>query len=72
MKIREILLEKANQVPEFREKLLNTSSKITIVEATPDLFWGSGLMTKEQVMNTKPEAWPGENKLGVLLMSLAK
>ena len=48
-----------------KETLL--SSALTLVEATGDLFWGSGL----NVQHTKEclqEYWPGQNNMGLVLM----
>ncbi len=50
-----------------RDKLLN--SRLTIVEATGDPFWGSGLNI-QQTLDCLPEFWPGENNLGKILMQL--
>ncbi len=45
-----------------------------IVEAVPsgrDLLWGSS-MNREGTLQTDPKYWPGKNKLGQILMELAK
>ena len=44
-------------------------SHLTIVEATGDPFWGSGLNI-QQTLDCLPDYWPGENKLGEILMDL--
>ncbi len=49
------------------ERLL--SSKISIVEATADHFWGMGL-TLEQMVQCVPKFWPGQNKMGQILADL--
>ena len=50
-----------------KDKLLD--SRLTIVEATGDPFWGSGLNI-QQTLDCLPEFWPGENNLGKILMQL--
>ncbi len=44
-------------------------SCLTIVEATGDPYWGSGLNI-QQTLDCLPDYWPGENKLGEILMDL--
>lgn len=57
---------KFSQNPTLREYLLATGDSV-LVEASPwDKIWGCGI--KGDVSN--PVAWPGENKLGFLLMKL--
>lgn len=64
----DIIVEKTKQVPEFKEELL--SSKRTIVEAVRgDFYWSSGL-NKTDTLNTKLKYWPGENKMGSILMKI--
>ena len=61
----DILLAKARCVPAFRQALSDSGSS-TIVEATNNIFWGSGLndyLTK----TTKPTFYRGENALGYVL-----
>ena len=53
--------------PHARDKLL--TSKMTIVEATGDPFWGSGLNI-QQTLDCLPDFWPGDNNLGKTLMQL--
>lgn len=64
-KMKEILSNKASQVPEFTNKLLDTKDDI-IVESTTDRFWGSGL-DKMDTVYTKRRFWPGRNNLGSIL-----
>jgi ribA/ribD-fused uncharacterized protein len=58
---------KVKQCPEFQQALLD--SKQFIAEATPDLFWGTGL-NAELSMQTLPRYWPGRNMLGKIMMSV--
>ncbi len=58
---------KFTSYPHVREKLL--SSKLTIVEATGDPFWGSGLNI-QQTLDCLLDYWPGQNNLGKILIDL--
>lgn len=67
--MKEILCEKAKQVPEFKAKLLD-SKPLNMVEAVPgDYFWSCGL-NKQDTLYTRKRNWPGKNTLGSLLMDL--
>lgn len=68
--MKEILAAKAQQVPEFHDKLLDTDDNI-LVEATFDRFWGSGL-DKVDTVYTKRRFWPGKNHLGSILEDIRK
>lgn len=59
---------KALQCTEFKEALIESGNNI-LVEATSDIFWGAG-MDPYTVSITKQTYWPGENRLGDLLMKL--
>ncbi len=50
-----------------REKLLQ--SKLIIVEAMGDPYWGSGLNI-QQTLDCLPEFWPRDNNLGKILIDL--
>ena len=66
--MRSVLELKFHTCKEFREKLKNSQDKI-LVEATNNLFWGSGLPPKATA--TQPcDAWPGSNRLGQVLMEM--
>ena len=67
-KMAEILRCKAEQVPEFAGKLLDTEEKL-LVSAKPDRLWGSGL-NPEDTLHTKKNFRPGKNRLGKLLKKL--
>ena len=67
-KMKEVLNNKASQVPEFTQKLLDTKDDI-IVKSTTDRFWGSGL-DKMDTIHTKRRFWPGHNHLGPLLKEI--
>ena len=63
-----ILIGKYKNSPQFRETLHLTGRK-TLVEATTDGFWASGLK-KQYTTKRNPDEWPGKNKMGQLLMLL--
>ena len=44
-------------------------SAVTIAEATGDAFWGSSLNV-QQTKECLTKYWPGENKMGVVLMTI--
>jgi hypothetical protein len=62
------LVAKFDQNPHLLSKLLTTGSLI-LAECSPsDLLWGIGLnITSDQLLNLP---WPGQNKMGELLMSV--
>lgn len=63
------LYEKFNQNPKLKESLLNTGDTV-IVEASPvDKIWGIGL-AEDHPNATRPDKWPGQNLLGVVLMKV--
>ncbi len=65
----DILVAKYTQVEKCGNALKDShESGKRLVEAVPsnDLYWGTGL-SKEETMHTKPQKWPGNNKLGRLL-----
>ena len=66
----EIIFAKAEQVPEFRQALLETDGDI-LAEATADTFWASG-MPPDLTEITNPEYWPGMNMLGHIIMKVCK
>ena len=66
--MKEILRAKYDYSPLFRSALLNSVGK-QIVESTQDLFWASGLPPRYSA-STKPEYYPGNNKLGHTLEQL--
>ena len=63
-----IIEAKAAQVPEFRERLLETEGT-DLVEATYDKFWASGLSI-DDTEKINPKFHPGPNKLGHLVMEI--
>nr|XP_011438753.2 uncharacterized protein LOC105336225 [Crassostrea gigas] len=69
--MQDILENKCVQVPMFQEKLRTSKQSTIFVEATFNDEWGSGL-DRQGTLNTKPEHWPGSNKLGQLLKKIAK
>lgn len=66
-----IVEAKLNQVEVFRDKVRKCAPKCVIVEATYDGFWGSGI-DEHATLHTKPKAWPGSNKLGQIITSVAQ
>lgn len=58
---------KANQCPEFRQALMESTEYIA--EGTNNLKWGSGL-NPDLTSVTKPSFWPGKNLLGEIMMDL--
>ena len=68
--MRPTLMVKAQQVAIFRQALRDSGTSI-LVEATSDRYWGSGLNPPE-CRQTRPSNWPGENRLGHLLMEVRR
>ena len=67
--MRDILSSKRDQVPEFKQALVD-SKQDKIVEAVPwDFFWGFSL-SKKEVLYTKTKFWFGKNQMGLLLTEL--
>ena len=66
--IREVLRAKIDSSVTFRNALLDTGD-MKLAEGREDMIWGSGL-TFSHTITTKPEYWPGSNKLGSILESL--
>jgi hypothetical protein len=62
----ELIESKIANCPEFTLALQETGNKY-LAEATPDLFWGSGL-NPDLTSCTRPCNFPGKNMLGLLLM----
>ena len=46
-------------------------ANLMIAEATSNLFWGTGL-SLEWTRQCLPEFWPGQNRMGEILMDLRK
>ena len=69
LKIMQTIVDaKAAQVPEFRQGLLDTEQSY-LAEATFDKFWASGL-SSEDTEKIDLKYFPGQNKLGILLMDI--
>ncbi len=66
----EVLNYKIEQCEAFRDELRKTDKK-SLVEATRDPYWGSGLR-REETMNTDPQNWTGKNVVGKILTRLRK
>ena len=67
----EVLENKTVQFPQFREKLRTSKRGTVFVEAAFSGKWGSGL-DRKGTLNTKQNAWPGENKTGEIINKIAK
>lgn len=67
--MKEILKEKAEQLPDIKATLMKTGDSL-IAEAVPyQNFWSCGL-NKTVAAKTDPDHWPGCNKLGELWMDI--
>ena len=66
--MQEIITAKAQQVPEFRQSLMD-SGESYLAEATFDKYWASGLSV-EDTAKVNPKYFPGRNKLGLLLKDI--
>ena len=62
----EILEAKFTQVPAFRDEIKNSKPNTTYAESTYDDIWGTGL-NASGTTHTECGAWPGRNRLGVLM-----
>ncbi len=67
--MRTLLTEKAKTCERFRNCLIMHKDKI-LAECTYSKRWGTGL-SKWLTERTKPEYWPGQNLLGVMLMEIS-
>ena len=67
--MKQILQEKAKQVPEFKDELLNSQSLPLVEAVRGELFWSSGF-NKQDTRTTKKKFWPGKNTMGILLSEL--
>ena len=74
MLMKDMVREKLKHVKEARDDLFlcwyNNQIIVEGVHTFRDTYWGSGL-NKEATRHTKPEYWPGNNKLGQIYMELA-
>ena len=68
--MREIVEAKFEASPIAKAALME-SGTITIAEGTGDLRWACGLW-KDIAQVTRPRFWPGENKLGEIIMALRR
>ena len=66
--MQEIITAKAQQVPEFRDSLIN-SGETYLAEASYDKFWASGLSV-DDTPKVDPKYFPGSNNLGLILMDM--
>ena len=69
--MKQILESKLDQVPEFKECVLQCKDKTKFVEAAYDDYWGSGL-DKRGTHNTATTAWPEKNVMGNILTRIAR
>lgn len=66
--MQELINIKSEQVPEFRDALLESDGNY-LAESTSDRFWASGL-SPDITEKTAPGSWPGLNTLGKILMQV--
>ena len=65
----QVLEAKAKQCQEFCDMLKESGTKI-LAEAVPgDFFWSAGL-NKCDILKVKKNSWPGQNRMGKLLMDI--
>ena len=65
----QVLQAKADQVPEFREALLNSKEKVLVECVKNETFWASGL-DSQNTLHIKRQFWLGKNRLGEMLSEL--
>ena len=69
--MKDILWTMFDQIEEAREQLRTIDINTTVfAEATDDCYWGTGL-TQEETKQIHPSRWPGENRLGKIVMKIA-
>ena len=69
--MQEILKSKYERCSAFKDYLLGTQDKY-LVEATNNTYWASGVPGINQTLDTPRNKWPGQNRLGQMLMNLRK
>jgi ribA/ribD-fused uncharacterized protein len=67
--MRVALRAKFTQHPELRKQLLETGAAVLGYANARDKYWSIGT-SEDTDKSKKPSKWPGQNKLGVLLMEL--
>ena len=67
--MKDIIKEKAMQVPEVKDFLLATGDRKIAEAVQSDQLWSCGL-SKEAAKHTDPDKWPGQNILGELWMEV--
>ena len=67
--MKDLHIEKARTCDQFRDCLLMNNDKI-LAESTFSKRWGTGL-SKWLTERTKPQYWPGQNILGLMLMEIS-
>ena len=67
--MRVALRAKFTQHPELRKQLLETGTGVLGYANARDKYWSIGT-SDDTEKSKKPSKWPGQNKLGVLLMEL--
>ena len=65
----EIVSAKLQQCQSLKEALQDSGSQILVSPKQGDIFWGTGL-NLNLTCQTNPNAWPGKNMYGSVLMSL--
>ena len=67
--MKEILMEKAIQIPEVGDILMNSGTKLIAEAVQSEEKWTCGL-SKKAATHTSPSHWPGQNRLGHLWMEI--
>ena len=63
-----VLIAKVCTSERFKNDLMASDGKL-LCEGLTDMYWGSGL-SLYFTNTTKPQYWPGANKLGKIVMNL--
>ena len=67
--VSEGLYEKFTQNPNLKEYLLSTGDAVIVEDSPYDKIWGIGIQSNHKDFKN-PTKWPGENRLGFLLMGV--
>lgn len=67
--VKKALMMKFEQNPRLKAYLLQTGNAVLVEDSPFDQIWGAGIK-KSDSRYAYPEQWPGENRLGFLLMEV--